>query len=71
MKTYSPIDNIVSRDTQADLDRLQTHFENLGRVLFADAIDKERIANGEKPIAPLTERRIFDDDIEVYVEPAK
>lgn len=25
------IDNVVSRDTQQDLDRLQTHFEVIGR----------------------------------------
>lgn len=66
MSYYSPIDNFVSRDTQADLDRLKTHFDTLGRILFADAIDKERIERGERPIAPLTERRVFDDDIEVY-----
>ncbi len=33
--------------------------------LFADAMDAGRLARGEAPKAPLTDERVFDDDIEV------
>lgn len=33
--------------------------------LYADAIDADRLARGEAPKAELTDRRVFDDDIEV------
>jgi hypothetical protein len=55
----------LSRDTQADLTRVQDHFEQLGRRMFADAIDADRLVRGEDPKATLTEARVFDDDIEV------
>ena len=33
--------------------------------LFADAIDADRLARGEAPKCEPTEKRVFDDDIEV------
>lgn len=33
--------------------------------LYADAMDADRLARGEAPKAEVTERRVFDDDIEV------
>lgn len=56
----------IGRLAQEDIDRIPHHFERMGRVLFADASDAERIARGEKPLAPLTDRRVFDDDIEYH-----
>ena len=35
------------------------------RVMYADAMDAQALERGEPLRAPLTDKRVFDDDIEV------
>lgn len=35
------------------------------RVMYADAMDAQALQRGEPLKAPLTDKRVFDDDIEV------